>query len=255
MKQIVEAALEIDSVELLHRYPMPIQEKDAQRVEALLARRLLGEPFQYLVGYAWFWDSKFEVGPGVLIPRPETEHLVEIALARIPSRKIRVAELGAGSGAIGISLLKERPEWEWVAWEKSMDAAVFAERNRAALCPSGSYTLEIGDFFTGLVTKGPFDWFVSNPPYVRRGEIAHLSKEVRQEPFLALDGGESGLECLERLIRVAADTLLPGGGVILEIGSEQGEAVSGFLRRAGFAECAIERDLAGLDRVAYGRKV
>lgn len=255
MKQLVEAALSIDTAELLRRYGSELLAADAERVEKLVLRRLSGEPFQYIVGYEWFWDSKFDVAPGVLIPRPETERLVELALERLPPRQTRVAELGAGTGAIGISLLKERPLWEWYAWEKSPEAWTFAHRNLAILHPPGKYALVKGDFFAGVREHGPFDWFVANPPYVKRGDIAGLSREVRHEPAAALDGGESGLAIVKPLISLASEILNSGGGVLIEIGSDQGDAVLEHMKRSGLVECRIEKDLAGLDRVAYGRKV
>ncbi len=254
IKLFVEGVLEVDSGELFRRLDAEISQVDHERLERLLQRRLAGEPLQYILGYEWFWESRFEVGPGVLIPRPETELLVEMALAHMPKQSLRVAELGAGSGAIGISLLKERPQWEWVAWEKSPEAFHFAEKNLRRLLPQGNYQLQPGDFFDGIASSGPFHWFVSNPPYVRRADLPGLSEEVRKEPWLALDGGETGFEVVNRLIDCAAKSLISGGGLLVEIGSDQGSLARAALERCGFDNPRIEKDLAGLDRVAYGCK-
>lgn len=252
MKQILEAALGIDSSELIQRWEETLADVDRAKVEALLARRLTGEPFQYIVGYEDFWNNRFAVGPGVLIPRPETERLVELALERLPKSPIDIAELGAGSGIIGISLLAERP-WRWNAWENNPATLPYLKKNLALLPAGARYTLREDDYFEGIGKLPPMDWWISNPPYVPRAEIPRLSREVRHEPAQALDGGLTGLECLARMIELAPSRLKSGGGILLEIGSDQGPMVLELLKKSGFQKASIEKDLAGRDRVAYGR--
>jgi release factor glutamine methyltransferase len=256
MKQIAEAALSLSSSALVLRWEEPVSGTQREAIEAILVRRLTGEPFQYIVGYEWFWDSKFAVGPGVLIPRPETELLLELLFQTERRPELRVAELGAGTGILGISALQERPEWTWTAWENNPASLPYVERNLSLLAPPirPQYRLQPGDFFAGVEAASPFDWLVANPPYVARGELAGLSREVRHEPPLALDGGPTGLDLVERLLDLAPKILAPGGGVLLEIGSDQGPGVLDRLKRVGLLDARIEKDLAGRDRVAYGRR-
>ncbi len=249
MKQIVEAGLGIDSSQLILRWESPLTEADHARCERLVERRLTGEPFQYIVGYEDFWKGRFAVGPGVLIPRPETEVLVALALQRLPQGPLEIAELGAGSGVIGISLLGERP-WTWHAWESNPASLPYLRQN---IIGAANYHLYEGDFFAGVTTRAPVDWWIANPPYVTHSEIPRLSREVRHEPPQALDGGATGLECVTRMIEWAPKHLKPGGGILLEIGSDQGDAVLRLLKNTGFRDATIEKDLAGRDRVAYGR--
>lgn len=252
MKQMVEAALGIDSSELIRRWDAPLSESDRAPIELLLARRLTGEPFQYIVGYEDFWKGRFAVGPGVLIPRPETELLVDLALQHLPKGPLDIAELGAGSGIIGISLLQERP-WRWHAWESNPATIPYLKRNLSLLPRSARYVLYEEDYFEGIVKQPPMDWWISNPPYVTRDELPRLSREIRHEPPLALDGGPTGLEVVGRMLEMAPKRLKPGGGVLLEIGSDQGPRALELLRKIGYREARIEKDLAGRDRVAYGR--
>lgn len=253
MKQIIEAVLGWNASEQLSKSQQSISQSDQDSVEPYLQRRLTGEPFQYIFGYEDFWTSRFAVGPGVLIPRPETEHLVEAALESFPPNPIHLAELGAGSGIIGITLLQERPSWKWSAWENHPPAVAFLKKNLALLENPTRYTLYEESFFEGAVQKGPFEGIVANPPYVKRGDLPQLSKEVQKEPRAALDGGESGLDCVEKLVEIAPRVLKPQGILLLEIGSDQGSAVLDLLEKAGFGGGTIKKDLAGKDRVAYGR--
>ena len=156
--------------ETMQRLPQPIPADRLEILEEALVRRLAGEPLQYITGIAWFWKSKFQVGPGVLIPRPDTEVLVEQALVTLPPGPCRVAELGAGSGAIGISLCLERPLWQWDTWELNPQSLPYLETNRKLLPAGHAWRLHAGDFFQNA--QGPFDAIVSNPPYLARRELA-----------------------------------------------------------------------------------
>lgn len=253
-RHIVQAVLEISSADLIVRSDQQLGSDLLSKLESVLVRRLSGEPFQYIIGHAWFWNWKFAVGPGVLIPRPETERLVELALKLETRDAVRVAELGAGTGVIGMALLQERPMWEWHAWEINPASQVYLEQNLEMLPARSQYHWRLADFFGGVEQFAPYDWLIANPPYVKRSEIGNLSQEVRHEPFQALDGGTSGLEIVKKLIAVAPKILAPGGGLLLEIGSDQGNDVLKLLQAGEWVDARIEKDLAGLDRVAVARK-
>lgn len=254
VRQMIEFVLGGDGNQWVLRWNEEIPEGVLVRLEELLARREAGEPFQYLTGEEWFWKSRFSVGPGVFIPRKETETLVEALLGRVGSGEARVAELGAGSGNIGISLLLERPTWHWHAFEVT-PAAQYARRNREALLPaSSSYTVYEEDFFSGAERLALFDALVSNPPYVREDEMRCLPVEVTHEPVKALDGGKEGLEVLLRLVEAGREWLRPGGTWAAEIDYRQADALRERLDGAGFCAIEVRNDLAGLPRVVLATK-
>jgi len=253
MRQIVAAGMGWSITQLYLHWEEELTEKDLARLEDIMARRLKGEPYQYIVGEEWFWKSRFEVGPGVLIPRRETELLVEYLFQRLPSTALRIAELGPGSGNIGIACLLERPQWEWHAFEKNPQTWPYLERNRK-LVEGQPYHLHRGDFFEGVKALAPFDALVSNPPYVKLGEWDGLSKEVRSEPKMALDGGISGLEIVSRLVRESVSLLKPGGIIALEIGSDQEDAARELACANSFADVEVIRDYAGLPRLLWGKR-
>ncbi len=254
MKQIFEFIMQIDSVQLAMKWNDEIEDDLEERVDAFLKRREAGEPFQYIVGYEWFWNSKFKVGPGVFIPRKETEILVEAILKRVPKGTEKVAELGAGSGNIGITLLQERLGWEWHTFEKNPDTLPYVKENRATcLPPSAVYLVHKEDFFEGVKAHVPFDGFVSNPPYIREDEMALLPEEVKKEPVLALDGGQGGMEVINRLIALAPQILRKGGWWASEIDFRQSEAVCAGLKHHGFSECEVINDYTHRPRVVFAR--
>jgi release factor glutamine methyltransferase len=250
MKQIAEAALDTDATGLYLRWESELSVDEIRRIEAILTRRLAGEPFQYIVGYEWFWKSKFQVGPGALIPRRETEVLLEVLLQEAGEAPIRCAELGPGTGIIGISALLERPRWEWLAFELNLQSLPYLNaNNRTLLPPAAPFSVVPGDFFLLAGEKGPYDWVVSNPPYVATAELPKLSREVRHEPPLALDGGAEGLDVIGRLALDAKRLLKPAGRILLEIGSEQESAVSTLFWSEGYNSVRVIRDYAKLPRV------
>lgn len=254
MKQIAEHCLALSTAEIYLRWEEPISEEGRKSIEAFVDRRITGEPFQYICGYEHFWDGRFEVGPGVLIPRRETELLVEALLSSETRSKVRVAELGAGSGNIGISVLRERRLWQWVGFELNPQSLPFLEVNRKSLLPAEAvYHIVAGDYFEKASASAPYDWIVSNAPYVTSGEMAGLAKEIHHEPTLALDGGPDGLDVIRRLIASAPDLLAAGGGIAGEMAAEQGTAVRRLLEDRGFQETRIMKDYAGLDRIFVGR--
>lgn len=255
-RQIAEHCLHLTAAQILSNQTSALSPQSQAQLESFLSRRLQGEPLQYITGREYFWKSEFRVGPGVLIPRRETEHVIEY-LCSLPNPVANVVELGAGSGNIGISLLQERPQWTWKAVEKSPLAHSYAAANaQAILGPPGThgYQLVQGDFFALVPQVPTFDLLVSNPPYIASAEIDTLSKEVQNEPREALDGGQTGLDFVERLARAGLRCLKPGGRLVLEIGSDQEAAGLEILRTLGYVQPSVLKDLAGLPRVLVGQK-
>ena len=227
--------------------------------ERLVARRVEGEPVAYLVGRRGFWTLDLEVGPDTLIPRPETERLVELALERLHvDRPLVVADLGTGSGAIALAIASERPRARVYATDASPGALAMARANAARLglghvhCLAGHWD----DWFGALAAAldgARCDLIASNPPYIAAGD-AHLQRgDLRFEPAKALASGADGLEAIRAIVAGAPLHLHPGGWLLLEHGLDQGEAIRGLLAQAGFVEIATHADLEGRDRVTLGR--
>ncbi|GAA3916994.1 peptide chain release factor N(5)-glutamine methyltransferase [Luteimonas lutimaris] len=229
------------------------QELDATRFAQLVARRAAGEPVAYLLGTRGFWRFDLTVTPDTLIPRPDTELLVELALARIePSASVRVADLGTGSGAIALAIASERPRARVVATDASAGALDVARGNAAAL---GIRNVEFrhGDWLAPLAGER-FDLVASNPPYIAESD-AHLARgDLRFEPRTALASGTDGLDAIRILAAGAPAYLVEGGWLLVEHGWEQGAAVRTLFEAAGFADVATERDLGQRDRVTSGRR-
>jgi release factor glutamine methyltransferase len=243
---LLSHALRCDRVRLYLDFDKPLGETELGTFRELVRRRADGEPTAYILGRREFWGRPFLVTPDVLVPRPETELLVEAALAALPEGG-RALDLCTGSGAIGITLALERPGARVVATELSPAALDVARRNAAAL----GATLELveGDLFAPLPAGERFDVVVSNPPYVPSGELPGLSREVRREPPMALDGGPDGLALLRRIVAEARRWLSPGGALILEMHESHAEPLPALCREAGFATAEARRDLAGLWRL------
>lgn len=227
-------------------------EADAARFDALLARRVAGEPVAYLTGSRGFWTLDLAVTPATLVPRPETELLVELALARLPAvAPVRVADLGTGSGAIALALAKERPRAHVVATDASPEALEVA-RGNAVRNRIGNVAFRLGSWLAPLAGEC-FDLIASNPPYIADGD-PHLSQgDLRFEPAMALSCGADGLDAIRIIVRDAPACLRPGGWLLLEHGWDQGEAVRALLAEAGFVDAATARDLEGRDRITLGR--
>lgn len=223
-----------------------------ERYRAWVARRQAGEPVAYLVGSRGFWTLDLDVGPGVLIPRPETELLVELALQRIaPDRDARIADLGTGSGAIALALAKERPRAQVVAVDASLDALAIARAN-ADKWRIGNVEFRAGDWCAPLAGEC-FDLVASNPPYIALGDPHLTQGDLRFEPPQALASGADGLDAIRRIARDAPAALVAGGWLLLEHGHKQGAAVRALLDAAGFSEVETHRDLEARDRVTLGR--
>jgi len=222
----------------------------AELLKILLARRARGEPMAYLLGRREFYGRDFEVSPAVLIPRPETEHLVEAALDVLPAGPARVVDVGTGSGCIALTLACERPDWHIVGTDIAGDALAVAERNRDRL-DCAHVRWHRTDLLDGV--DGPFDAIVSNPPYVASGD-PHLDRgDLRFEPRTALTDENDGLALIRRLVDQATERLVPGGWLWLEHGHDQAATVRELLMTAGFEAVASRRDLAGIERISGGR--
>lgn len=223
-----------------------------QHYRRLLARRAAGEPLAYLTGSRDFWSLTLKVTPAVLIPRPETELLVERALALRTAAAGRVADLGTGCGAVALALASERPRWQVVATDACADALAIARANAAGL-GLGRVELRQGDWYQPLRGER-FDLLVSNPPYVAQDDPALETASLRHEPPRALTPGVDALECLRTLVRGAPRHLAPGGWLLLEHGATQGADVRRELVEAGFAHVRSHRDLAGHERMTEGQR-
>lgn len=225
---------------------------EARRFEALLERRAHGEPVAYLCGRRGFWTLDLAVTADTLIPRPETERLVELALERLPlGGGARIADLGTGSGAIALALAGERPDATVAATDASAAALAVADANaRAAGLANVSF--HAGDWFAALPGRR-FDLVASNPPYVADGDPHLREGDLRFEPPAALSSGADGLDAIRAIAAAAPAHLSPGGWLLLEHGWTQGAAVRALLQAAGFVEVSTHRDLEERDRVTLGR--
>jgi release factor glutamine methyltransferase len=230
---------------------VPAQE--AARFRQLVERRAAGEPIAYLVGARGFWRFDLAVTPDTLIPRPETELLVELALARIaPDAPARVADLGTGSGAIALAIASERPRARMVAVDVSGEALEVA-RGNAAMLGIDNVEFRRGDWLAPLDGER-FDLIASNPPYIAEGDV-HLARgDLRFEPHGALASGADGLDAIRVIAATAPKHLRDGGWLLVEHGWEQGPAVRALFEAAGFVDVATERDLEQRDRVTLGRR-
>jgi len=239
---IIAAALGLTRAELL-----AVESVDEARIEPLLARRVAREPLAYITGRREFWGLEFAVSPATLIPRPDSETLVEAALAAVPAPG-RILDLGTGTGCLLLSLLHERPSAWGVGVDLSPEAAALAAGNARALGLAGRAAFLAGSWADAVA--GQFDLVISNPPYIERAAIAGLMPEVgRFEPAAALDGGADGLAAYGAIYAALPRLLAPNGAAVLELGAGQAKSVSDLAAGAGFA-CVLRPDLAGIARAA-----
>jgi release factor glutamine methyltransferase len=224
----------------------------ARAFDALARRRHRGEPVAYLTGRREFFGLELEITPDVLIPRPETELLVELALGWLEtSAAARVLDLGCGSGAVALAIAHERPRAEVLGADLSAAAVRLARRNAERLAVTNATFIESD--WLAAVPRGRFAVIVANPPYVAEDD-PHLGQgDLRYEPPLALSSGGDGLDAVRAIVAAAPAYLAPGGALALEHGHDQAQAVHRLLRDAGFEAVASARDLAGIQRVSYGR--
>jgi len=241
--------LDVKRMDLYLAFDQPVAEGDRARYRELVRRRAKERwPVAYLTGVREFWSMPFRVSPDVLIPRPETELLVKVALDLKPAR---VLEIGVGSGCISGALARELPSVEIVASDVSPAALALARQNLQALGVVDRVTLIEAKNLDQVA--GSFDLVVSNPPYVQSGELAGLQPELHHEPRLALDGGPDGLDVIRQLCAEAPARLSRPGAIAIEVGAGQAPAVAELLRATGAAEVESFQDLAGIPRVVLGR--
>lgn len=250
---LVEAATGLSRSEIISRRP-ELGAEEVRRAGDLAERRCSGEPLQYVTGVAGFRELELAVGPGVLIPRPETEVVVEHAMPRLPHGGT-VVDVGTGSGAIALSLAQERPDARVVGTDSSSEALLWARKNSIRL-DSGVVLVQC-DLLDGLDEdlRGEIDVIVSNPPYVSDAERGRLPAEVvDHEPHEALFAGSDGLGVIRRLARAARSWLKPGGWLVLETAGDRAAPVRSELLASGYQDVAIGRDLNGLERVVEAHK-
>ena len=236
----------------LHTWPERIVSTEAALAFAgYLQRRRTGEPVAYILGQQGFWKLDLEVAPHTLIPRPETEMLVEAALELVPAfAPAEVLDLGTGTGAIGLALANDRQQWKITAVDRVTEAVALAERNRQRLQLDNAEVLN-SHWFSALEGR-QFDLIISNPPYIAETD-PHLSMgDVRFEPGSALTSGPDGLDDLRTIISEAPVHLSPGGWLLLEHGYDQGPAVRELLIRHGFERIQTRRDLGEHERITFG---
>ena len=243
--------LDTQRVMLYARFDQPLQADELARMRELVARRSAGAPVAHLVGKREFWSLSLEVSPDVLIPRPETEHLVEVARSRKPDAEV-IVDVGTGSGAVAIALARELPKAEVHATELSAAAAQVALRNVAEHAPR--VQVHVGSLLEALPEGLQIDLLVANLPYIPSQDIGTLADEVRHhDPHLALDGGPDGLVSIRALVASAPPRLAHGAVVALESGPEQVPSIRGLLESEGFVDVEVEVDLAGRDRITSAR--
>ncbi|MFK3770926.1 peptide chain release factor N(5)-glutamine methyltransferase [Pseudomonas sp. NPDC089406] len=236
----------------LHTWPERIVSSEAAETYAgYLARRRAGEPVAYILGQQGFWKLDLEVAPHTLIPRPDTELLVETALELVPGKPARVLDLGTGTGAIALALASECPAWQVTALDRVDEAVALAERNRQRL-GLGNVQVRSSHWYSALAGER-FDLILSNPPYIRAADPHLAEGDVRFEPSSALVAGEDGLDDLRLIVAQAPQHLLPGGWLLLEHGYDQAAQVRELLGAAGFIEVASRIDLGGHERISLGR--
>jgi release factor glutamine methyltransferase len=231
---------------------VPVDSIQQARYCAMIERRAAGEPIAYIVGTKEFWSLTLAVGPAVLIPRPETELLVERALALLPAPRARVLDLGTGSGAIALALARERPGWELTATDVS-PAALKVARANAAACQLGRVTFLEGTWYEPVVAD-TFELIVSNPPYIAARDPALDAPALRCEPLIALTPGPDAMASLREIIRSAPSHLKPGGWLLLEHGAGQAPDVQRELVARGLGHVRSHPDLAGHLRVTEARQ-
>ncbi|HVY53360.1 MAG TPA: peptide chain release factor N(5)-glutamine methyltransferase [Gammaproteobacteria bacterium] len=228
---------------------------EIEQYQQLIARRKQGEPIAYLIGSKEFWSLKLAVTPDTLIPRPETELLVELILKQFSENNYcRIADLGTGSGAIALAIAQEKPQWEIIATDQSAAALQVAKKNAAALKLKNVKFFQ-GDWCSALPNNLLFDVIVSNPPYIAKEEWQDLAVELAFEPLSALIADNNGLEDIFHIIHSAKSYLGPGGWLWLEHGFAQAENIQIFFTKSGYTQVNTYYDLAGKERVTCGKRL
>ncbi len=246
-------ALEVDRLHLYLSPDKPLSVEERSRFRTFVQRRRAGEPLQHLIGEVTFFGLRFRVSRDALIPRSETEELLDHTLRLAPrDREIRCLDLGTGSGVIAVCLARYLPRAAVTAADVSAAAIDLARANATLNDVADRIEFVESDWFRNV--SGRFDLVVSNPPYVASGAVERLAVEVRDhEPRVALDGGEDGTQAISAVLAGVGGHLLPGGRVLLEIGDGQGDTVSREMTAAGLSDVRIDRDLSGRERFASAR--
>lgn len=253
VQMLLQQALKVSRAYLLAHPEHLLDAAQQSTYDAMFRRRQQGEPISYILGEREFFGLNFKVTPATLIPRPETELVVELALAKVPQHcNFRVLDLGTGTGAIALSIANERPDLEVVAVDGSAEALAVASENAHRLGVRNVRFIQ-SDWFAALGAEH-FDLIVSNPPYVAADD-EHLSQgDVRFEPKSALISGADGLDDIRRIIRDAVQHLASGGWLLLEHGYDQADRVRNLLGESGFGNIFSEKDFAGITRVSGGAR-
>lgn len=251
VQMLLQSALEVVRAYLMAHPEQTLSATQQVAYDAMLQRRLHGEPIAYILGEREFFGLNFKVTPATLIPRPDTELLVELALQRIPAHgHVRVLDLGTGSGAIAIAIAHSRPNAEVVAVDASAAALQVARENAQRLGVAKISFLQ-SEWFSALGGQR-YDLIVSNPPYVAAGDVHLAQGDVRFEPVAALASGADGLQDIRRIVGEAGDLLENGAWLLLEHGYDQAGRVRELLRQNGFKDVLSAKDLAGIERVTGG---
>ncbi len=250
---ILGHALGLDRVKLYMEFDRPLREDELAAIRALVARRGRREPLYWILGSRGFHDIELLVHNGVLVPRPDTEALVEAVLSKVPEdERVFIADVGCGTGAVGLALAHARPDARVYCVDIDEAALANTRANVAALDLSARVAVLSGSMLTPIPPHRQVDWVVSNPPYIASAELAELEPEVRDwEPRGALDGGADGLDFYRSIVPSAAARAQVG--VAVEIGHDQGDAVRQLFEAADLTEVTVTKDLGGNDRVVLGR--
>lgn len=260
-ERLLGEVLGLSRIDLYLNHDRPVTPEELARYRELVRRRAAGEPLQHLLGEVEFYGRPFKVRPGVFIPRPETELLVETAVGLLRDERMSLVspvalEIGCGTGVVGVTLALEVPRLRVWCSDVNEAAVALTRRNARRLGAASRLTAAAGELDTPFPRelRGKADLLVSNPPYVRSGEIPGLQREVRDhDPHTALDGGEDGLRFYRAIASRLGRWLRPGGGVAVEIGADQAEAVCGILAAAGVREPQVRRDYSDRPRIVWGR--
>jgi release factor glutamine methyltransferase len=245
-----------DRIRLIVESGRPLSTGELNAYKALFKRRRSGEPTAYILGQREFFGRSFEVNPHVLIPRPDTEILVQVALKRTSHRKLtgRALDLCTGSGCVAVSFALERRTWQVTASDVSEHALEVARKNALKLGAIWGLRFVVSDLFSALDQGERYELVTANPPYIPIGEHKGLDPTVKDfEPALALVGGEDGLDLYPRLIRQARQHLVPGGVLAVEVGAGQAAAVEQIFMQEGFSALSREKDYGGHERVVSGK--
>lgn len=249
------AVLKCERITLYVHFDQPLSEEELTEYRGYVARRAQQEPLAYILGEKAFMKHSFKVNPAVLVPRPETELLVEsVAKAAAGVGAASLLDLGTGSGAIIVSLLELLPQAAGTAVDISAAALAVAGENAEAIGVSSRLTLVESDLFAGLPAGQAFDIIVSNPPYIPAADIAGLAADVQREPRGALDGGSDGLDFYRRIAAGCGTWLKPDGLLAFEVGISQAQQVAGLCRQAGLTVTALRKDYAEIERMVFATR-